>query len=739
MTCTEPEKYGSTLLRLATLSPAIAQLGLAIGMFDSRGKLENRIEQLLNPRRILMTHVRFVTGATVLGFFGIFLGWIAATRVRAEIPAASPNDDAATVAKEAQADTAKPAEARDAKQLRLFLTYQGESDKPFYDLILSVPPVSQRVKPFRLFHQISAEQGEKILSQLKESRFFEHATTTQAEVALEVKPHYLLRVQFGETGFDQSLGWDSATITRLKSLHKSFEGDAAKSMDQLLARLDGVRKDWESGKVVAAASDDDYQVLHDRYQKLILAAVKLDKKRDVEELTEKFNESIGGKLLFVQVTPRVGPIAQHEVMFSKFFDPSRKIVIGKIAYAVSDKPIVSQNHDGQNITLIATNPLGENKWPNDLQVTLAIDQTSSSETSAYEDAINRVIKKLPAGGMWVNGLTPDIGLAADAKPDDVIAEAIKKHAPAGVGKPYRVLHVKTVKFTPPVGSVSAALIQNDAGTRVLMFYAYQDGKGWWTRFYESDFVTPKAANSSSVQKHAVYQKAIDQLISKLAADGLWNNGRFPRIELASDAKPFEVIADAMRKRDSSVAVQPYRVLHLQEITSEPQFKGASAALIQNKAGVSVLLFSWAGQVPGWNWWNRFFEIELPPESLESSAYGDEMFEQAVDRLNANRRNWELNGRRDTVNLPADAAANDVLEAALKIANAPFNEIKSFHVVSVRKLEKLVAPGTSPWFGALLDTNLGQKIVIGGYLNDEAGWWPVLVDVVPVFVPSKLNP
>src|SRR4029078_6519352 len=39
LTHTAPETYGATLLRLATLSPAMARLPLAIGMFDSRGEL----------------------------------------------------------------------------------------------------------------------------------------------------------------------------------------------------------------------------------------------------------------------------------------------------------------------------------------------------------------------------------------------------------------------------------------------------------------------------------------------------------------------------------------------------------------------------------------------------------------------------------------------------------------------------------------------------------------------------
>jgi beta-lactamase regulating signal transducer with metallopeptidase domain len=730
LTCTEPEAYGATLLRLATISPAMAQIPLTIGIFDGHGKLANRIERLLDARRIIMTQVKFATGATVLIAFGLFSVMVACARVGAD------DDPAATPTKESETNAAKSGEARDVKQLRLLLSYRGESDKPFYNLILSVPPVSHEAKPFTLFHQITVEQGEKLLSHLNKSHFFENAAAGKGDLVFETKPGYVLSAEFGETSFDESLGWDLETIVRLDALRKSLDGDAAKSMDQLLARLDGQRKVWKASAVVAAASDDDYHLLHDRYRALILAAVRAGKKKDVEELTKKFNESIGGKLLFAQVTPRVGPLVQHEVMFSKFFDSARKLVVGKIHFAIGDKPIVSRNHEGQSVVLIATNPLEENKWPDDLQVTLVIDQTPSSETAAYENAIDQVVKKLPNDGMWTNGLTPNIGLAADAKPEDVVAEAIKKHAAVGEGKPYRLLHVKTVEFAPPIGSVSAALIQSDAGAKVLLFYPFPGATGWWTRFYESEFVPAKSRELTSVQKTSAYSVAIDGLIAKLARDGLWRNGKVPQIRVAADAKATDVIAEAFKKRDSTVGAVPYRVLRIQTITSDPQFKDASAALIQYEKGTIAMIF-FPQVSEGWsNWWTRFYELDLPPESLESTSYGDEMFDRAVGRLNSNRRGWDLNGRRDTVKLPVTATDEELIKASLQIANPPFNEVKSFRVVSVRKLEKLVAPGTTPWSGALLDTNLGQKLLAWGYLSDEAGWWPVLLDLVPAANPAE---
>ena len=84
--------------------------------------------------------------------------------------------------------------------------------------------------------------------------------------------------------------------------------------------------------MTAAVGDDDYRALHDRYKALILAAAKAGKKDEIAKLSDEFNASIGGKLLFVQVTSRVGPIADHEPVFSKFFDAQRKISPGKLHF-----------------------------------------------------------------------------------------------------------------------------------------------------------------------------------------------------------------------------------------------------------------------------------------------------------------------------------------------------------------------------------------------------------------------
>jgi len=152
----------------------------------------------------------------------------------------SPSDDA----------TAGPEKPIDVKQFRLILTYHGDSDKPFYNLILSVPPVSQQVSPYNLFLPIDEGQARKIVAHLTASGFFRHARVTENQNDPTTGPQYLLRVRQGDKHYEETLGWDFSTILRLDGIRKTLDGEAAKFMDRLLGRLNGYQKEWESGRVI---------------------------------------------------------------------------------------------------------------------------------------------------------------------------------------------------------------------------------------------------------------------------------------------------------------------------------------------------------------------------------------------------------------------------------------------------------------------------------------------------------
>ena len=50
----------------------------------------------------------------------------------------------------------------------------------------------------------------------------------------------------GRRQFFQSLGWEMSMIHRLDRLRSVLDGDSAKAMDTLLARLSGLRHEWSS-------------------------------------------------------------------------------------------------------------------------------------------------------------------------------------------------------------------------------------------------------------------------------------------------------------------------------------------------------------------------------------------------------------------------------------------------------------------------------------------------------------
>jgi len=150
-----------------------------------------------------MTHLRILTTAAVLSAFALFSALIALARDSAP-PDAIPA---------AQAQQPAPDDRADAKQFRMILTYHGDSDKPFYNLTLSVRRSPQQENPFALFAQIGEEQAAKIIKQLSDSGFFKQAQVTQTQDDPKTGTQYLLRVRIGDRHYQETLGWDAGPLS----------------------------------------------------------------------------------------------------------------------------------------------------------------------------------------------------------------------------------------------------------------------------------------------------------------------------------------------------------------------------------------------------------------------------------------------------------------------------------------------------------------------------------------------
>jgi len=152
---------------------------------------------------------------------------------------AQPSDQALARAKQLKAEI---------KTFRLELLYNGQEDKPFYRLILSVPPVGyDRSNPFYRLAQITEAQAETIIEHLANEGVLDEALDLRAKTKRPPPrmPGYTMKASTKSIGFQDDLGWGLPMLKRLDGLRKVLGGEAAKGIDLLLGRLSGLRKQWE--------------------------------------------------------------------------------------------------------------------------------------------------------------------------------------------------------------------------------------------------------------------------------------------------------------------------------------------------------------------------------------------------------------------------------------------------------------------------------------------------------------
>lgn len=154
-----------------------------------------------------------------------------------------PDAPAAVAAKHAAALRA------DVKNFQLQLSYRGQSDKPYYNLLLSVQkvPVLQ-ADAFFLSAQITEAEALGLIAHLETSGLLARAVDAKTTKLQEQQPSYRLTATAGETQLITNLGWSLETLKHLDDLRKLVDGEAAKRLDTLLARLSGHRREWAAAK-----------------------------------------------------------------------------------------------------------------------------------------------------------------------------------------------------------------------------------------------------------------------------------------------------------------------------------------------------------------------------------------------------------------------------------------------------------------------------------------------------------
>jgi len=141
-----------------------------------------------------------------------------------------------------------------------YLSYFGEEEKPFYRLLLQVPPLALSKMPSLYAQaQLQPDEARALIDHLARIGELTSATdcTGQAVKDRAPRPGYTLTMRAGFHICEHPLGWDLAMIRRLDAIRAVLHGDAARAMDTLLGRLTGLRAAWGGTRATPPAPGDE--------------------------------------------------------------------------------------------------------------------------------------------------------------------------------------------------------------------------------------------------------------------------------------------------------------------------------------------------------------------------------------------------------------------------------------------------------------------------------------------------
>lgn len=136
----------------------------------------------------------------------------------------------------------------DLPRFILHLRYHGEQDKPYYNLALTTarPADDAAGPPFDLRARLTDAQAIRIINHLAAEGFLDAAhDESLMDVVPPGGPLYSLKVIGGKKEWTEYIRFNPAMLRRLDALRKATDGDSARHLDTLLARLAGHRREWE--------------------------------------------------------------------------------------------------------------------------------------------------------------------------------------------------------------------------------------------------------------------------------------------------------------------------------------------------------------------------------------------------------------------------------------------------------------------------------------------------------------
>jgi hypothetical protein len=127
----------------------------------------------------------------------------------------------------------------------------------------------------------------------------------------------------------------------------------------------------------------------------------------------------------------------------------------------------------------------------------AATQPAAATTQAattMPDAISSLVDRLSAThGLWVNGVSPSLGLPADAKEDDVLAKVFKMTTPPeGKITSYTILDKREITIptvsaerSRPEDRYQAIHLKTNVGPKIVLLQHTKSG-GWWSRIFSAE-------------------------------------------------------------------------------------------------------------------------------------------------------------------------------------------------------------------------------------------------------------
>jgi len=116
-----------------------------------------------------------------------------------------------------------------------------------------------------------------------------------------------------------------------------------------------------------------------------------------------------------------------------------------------------------------------------------------------------------------------------------------------------------------------------------------------------------------------------------------------------------------------------------------------------------------------------FIISLPYFLSGGNAEGTDPIDQIANKLNSDIHGLWVNGGYPTIKLPADEKPENVIEQAIKTVGFDKGHIKTYKIIEVRKI-KLNASGMENCSAALIESDLGKKVLLFKYKESSSQWW-----------------